>query len=312
MGLPWLGKDQASVRPAAQVGVCLHYQRASAVVWADNRVQAWFQSEVGGNATEALSQWLKTQPPRLPLVVTLDPEVYELQLVEAPPVDDAELADALRFRLRDLLPADAAERNVIQAFRLPADAYRGRLDMVFAAIAQRAALRSLVDWCFKQSQRLRQITVPELALLHVVAELAPETAVAVLRLDDDDGMIFLYASGALYLTRRIGTGLRALGVGVPPGAGMSLSNEAPLEALALDIQRSLDYFDSQQGMGLIGQVWVLPPEQPGLDDLLPALEKNLNVPLRLLHCSDWAAADMPLNAGLLTAIGGALSHELDR
>jgi thiamine monophosphate synthase len=46
--------------------------------------------------------------------------------------------------------------------------------MVFVAIAQRASLRHLVDWCFKQSQRLRQITIPELALLQVVAELAPE------------------------------------------------------------------------------------------------------------------------------------------
>lgn len=312
MGLPWRGRHRRSTGSSAVLGICLHRQGVTAVLWADSRIQASFQSGESATALDSLSHWLRQQPAGLPAVITLDTSSYSLQIAEAPPVEDDELADALRFRLRDLLPGHAAERSVVQAFRLPADAYRGRLDMAFVAVAEREDIRQLVSWCHRQTFRLRQITVPELALLEVVAAQEPETAVALLRLDESDGVIFLYAHGALYLNRRISTGLQALGVTSRGADALSLSNDAPLEALALDIQRSLDYFDSQQGMGLIGQVWVLPPEQDGLDDLLPALERNLNVPLRWLRGTDWAPVDAPqmvLSAPLLTAIGGALSYD---
>ena len=61
---------------------------------------------------------------------------------------------------------------------------------------------------------------------------------------------------------------------------------------------------------MIGQLWVLPPSGEEIDELLPRLENNLNVPLRLFSSALWNT-DQPADAALLIALGGALSYELD-
>ncbi len=309
MRWPWQ-RSRGELKPqTAVIGISFYRQQPAAVLWRNGTIENSYQAMTSETGWHGLETWLATLPAGLPAVICLDPLQYELHLLEAPAVADDELADALRFRMRDLLPPNAEQHSVIQAFRLPADAYRGRMDMAYAAVANRADIRQLVNWCQHQPVRLRQLLIPELACLQLVAGQEPETPVAVLNLHDDDGTIALYAAGALYLSRRIGTGLKALGVGA--GAdGLSLQNDAPLEALALEIQRSLDYFDSQQGMGVIGQLWVLPPSGEEIDELLPRLENNLNVPLRLFSSALWNTGQ-PADAALLIALGGALSYELD-
>lgn len=308
MRWPWQRSNRVLKTQAAVIGISFYRQQPSAVLWRNGMVEDAYQAVSAEAGWQGLETWLATLPPGLPVVICLDPQQYELHLVEAPAVPDEELADALRFRMRDLLPPNAEQQSLIQAFRLPGDAYRGRMDMAYAAVVNRNDVRRLVEWCQHQSLRLRELTIPELACLQLVAQQEPETAVAVLKLNNMDGVINLYAAGALYLSRRIGTGLQALGVGIEQD-GLSLQDDAPLEALALDIQRSLDYFDSQQGMGVVGQLWMLPPAVDGIDALLPKLEENLNVPLRLFSSSLWNAAQ-PLSADQLIALGGALSHEL--
>ncbi len=308
MRWPWQQHNGELKPHAAVIGISFYRQQPAAVLWRNGMVEQTYQAVSANSGWHGLETWLASLPANLPAVMCLDPQQYELHLLEAPAVTDDELADALRFRMRDLLPPNAEQHSVIQAFRLPSDAYRGRMDMAYAAVTNREDIRQLVSWCQRQSLRLQQLIIPELAGLHLVAAQEPETAVAVLRLNDDDGVIALYAGGALYLSRRIGTGLNALGIGAEEGA-LSLQNDAPLESLALEIQRSLDYFDSQQGMGVIGQLWVLPPSRAGIDDFLPRLENNLNVPLRLFSTALWNAAQ-PADAALLIALGGALSYEL--
>lgn len=308
MRWPWQRSNRELKPQTAVIGISFYRQQAAAVLWRNGMVEDTYRTVSADAGWHGLETWLENLPPGLPAVLCIDPQQYELHLLEAPAVADDELADALRFRMRDLLPPNVEQHSVIQAFRLPADAFRGRMDMAYAAVMNREDIRQLVSWCEHQPLRLQQLVIPELAGLQLVAAQEPETAVAVLRLNDDDGVIALYAAGALYLSRRIGTGLNALGVDAE-GEGLSLQNDAPLETLALEIQRSLDYFDSQQGMGVIGQLWVLPPSREGIDEFLPRLENNLNVPVRLFSSALWNAAQ-PADAALLIALGGALSYEL--
>src|SRR5690606_41225992 len=63
-----------------------------------------FRSMTSDTGWHGLETWLVTLPAGLPAVICLDPHQYELHLLEAPAVADDELADALRFRMRDLLP----------------------------------------------------------------------------------------------------------------------------------------------------------------------------------------------------------------
>lgn len=291
------------------LGVELHHGRPFAVLTENRQVVHSYQPQPDEIGLDGLSQWLADKKSEgTPVVISLDDQSYQLHLVEAPPVADAELTDALRFRMRDLIPAESSDA-ILQAFRLPQDAYRGRMDMVFAAVAERAVIKDLVRWARRQELDLRSITIPELSVLNLVAEFQPESAIGVLRLDDTEGMMYLLREGAVYLSRRLNIGAQALKVPDVADGELSLSTDSQIDTLALDIQRSLDYFDSQIGMGVVSEIWVLAPDGADINEALPLLERSVNTPVRLLNPSrynrDQQATE--LTASLALALGNAFS-----
>lgn len=308
MRWPW---QKQSLQDSRCLGIELHQGKGFAVLREAGIVRNCYRPQSGEDGLDGLAAWIRQHAlTDVTTVLSLDTLDYELHLLEAPAVSDEELGDALRFRMRDLLP-QGAEQKVIQGFRLPADAYRRRLDMAFAAVIDHRRIKELVRWCKQQQLALHSITIPELSLLHLVAQVEPETAVGVLRLDADDGMIYLYRDGGLYLSRRLNIGTHALGVASVSEGELSLETDSRIDALALDIQRSLDYFDSQLGMGIVGQLWVLVPDDTDVSELLPALERSVNIPVRslLLESFCGSRSQETLTASLAVALGNALSFE---
>jgi MSHA biogenesis protein MshI len=310
MRWPWL--KQKSDRSRC-IGVELHNGQAFAVLRDATGVIQSFQPEVGEQGIEALNRWLdQHQLHNLAVTISLDQRDYELHLVEAPNVPDDELSDALRFRLKDMV-TQPIESKALQAFRLPQDAYRGRMDMAFAAVIDRSCIEQLVKWAQQQQLYLSEITIPELSILQLVAAMEPETSVGVLRLDNKEGVFYLFQQGGLYMTRAIGVGTDDLGLSDTQDGELTLETDSRLENLALEVQRSMDYFESQLGMGSVGQIWAMVPDDIEMDTVLPELEQAVNTPIRTLAL-DSAFNRMPapssLTASLATALGGSLSYEL--
>jgi len=267
------------------------------------------------NALEKLGEWIRENNLEgIPAVVCLDAGRYELQLVEAPPVPPEELSDALSFRIGELVSESAADK-VLQAFPLPSDAYRGRMTMAFAAITERSYLRQIVQFCRDTGIDLKQIQINELAALNLLASIEPEASVAVLRMEDTTGIIYLYREGALYFTRQISLGTDDLGLSelnVTEG-GLSMQTSSRIDVLALELQRSMDYFESQLGLGAISQLWVMKPDYVDVTDALGELEERINTPVRLMSLEgafNRQDDDLPLTASLAMALGGALGYEL--
>jgi len=244
----------------------------------------------------------------------MDSERYDLQLVDAPPVAPEELTDALSFRIDELVGAPAADK-VLQAFPLPGDAYRGRMSMAFAAITDRAYLQEIVEFCRDSNLQLEQIIINELAVLNLLASIEPEDSVAVVRLEGNSGVIYLYRDGALYFTRQISLGTDDLGLSslnVEEG-GLSMQPNSRIDVLALELQRSMDYFESQLGLGAVSQLWMLKSDLVDVTDALGELEERVNTPVRLMSLEssfNRQEDDRPLTASLAVALGGALSYEL--
>lgn len=312
MGWPWQTLSaRRQVRDTRCLGIELHHGQAYAVLWSGDAVTDRYSPAEGEQGLAGLEQWLsRKQLQGVPAVISLDRLDYELHLVEAPPVSDDELNDALRFRIGDLIsiPTDDA---LVQGFRMPPDAYRGRMDMVFATVVARTVIRELVSWCRHAGLILDTITIPELSLLSLVSAMVPEQAVGILRLDATDGMIYLYRDGALYLTRHLNIGAQQLKADTAD-TGFSLDNSQHIETLALEVQRSLDYFDSQLGMGMVGEIWVLTPDDADIQDsgFLPTLEQSINVPVRRFSAAILTGDhDQSLTASAVTALGSALSRE---
>ena len=273
----------------------------------------------GEQGFDGIAEWLKEeQLTELPVIACLDVEKYDLHLIEAPPVPEEELSEALSFRIAELT-GGSAEGKVLQAFPLPPDIYQGRMSMAYAAITDHAYIKELVTFCRNNSLRLKQININELSVLSLLSEMDSANNVAVLRLEAHSGIVYIYRNGAFYFARQISLGTEDLdhskeeaGADERPGLTMAPVNSR-LDVLALELQRSMDYFESQLGLGAVDQLWVMRPDFADITETLLDLEEYLNTPVGVLSLESHfnrQEDDRPLTASLAMALGGALSYDL--
>jgi MSHA biogenesis protein MshI len=167
--------------------------------------------------------------------LVLAPELYSVSLVERPPVPDAELAEAVRWRLQDNVdfPVDQA---AIDVFPLPESASRQR-DMVFVVALQRDSLKRLLDHVHGAGISVNTVDVTELALRNVSHGLYPEpdSSVGLLRFTAASGVINITRGEELFLSRRVS--------GIPSEFSESAWKEFN-DRLLLQVQRSIDYYES--------------------------------------------------------------------
>lgn len=312
MPLSWLHTKKTA---QGCLGIELNHGRAWAVHRTDRGVISSYLPSEDDEGLASLGEWIKDQKlTGIPVVVCLDSTRYELQLVESPPVPAEELSDAMGFRLAELVSDDVSDK-VLQAFPLPSDAYRGRMTMAFAAITERSYLKEIVTFCREYELKLDQIIINEMSALNLLASVDPDDSVAVLRLEADAGVIYLYRNGALYFTRQISLGTDDLGLSslnVSEG-GMMMQPNSRIDVLALELQRSMDYFESQLGLGAIGQLWVMKPDNIDVTDALGEIEDRINTPVRLMSLEsafNRQEDEIPLTASLAMALGGALGYDL--
>lgn len=186
----------------------------------------------------------------MPCSLALHPEYYQLLLADAPAVAAEEMSQAVRWKIKDLLdyPIDEA---AVEHFGLPADAYRGQRNMLYAAALRKTELQNLVSPIEQVGLAVDCVEIVELALHNLVARLPTEPGgVALLQLNERVGVINLVEEGSIYLSRRLDVGLEQFN----PVA----DNSQFFDALFLEVQRSLDFYESQLGKGIITQLWYSP------------------------------------------------------
>ncbi|MDX1696322.1 MAG: hypothetical protein R3208_21330 [Ketobacteraceae bacterium] len=192
--------------------------------------------------------------------IVFHPDFYELMLIDAPEVPDEELNEAVKWRVKDFI-SSSIENYVVEAFRLPSDAYRGRMNMIYVAFMKKDAVRDIVALCEELDLELVDIGISELARAALTqSDELNDLGVAFLHLGEKQGQIDLYENGHLYLSRGIDTGYSMLNRGAPTEGGLSLDNSDQLDGLALDVQRSLDYYESQLGKSGVSRLFLLTPE----------------------------------------------------
>ncbi len=234
--------------------------------------------------------------------LVLAPKNYQLLLVEAPDVEPAEMAEALRWRVKDMVSFDVADA-ALDYFPLAEDAFHGRTRMLYVAVMDGAQGERLAGAVKEAGLDLRAIEIPEIALLRLHRHAGIEGAgCALLGLHGPVSVINLVADGDLYLTRQMETPASLLG-----------SDAADIESragtLILDIQRSLDYYESQLGKPPCIKLLVA-PLQEGETPLMGQLRYNLALEVQQLDLGELFACDPPLGAMLqqqcMLAIAGAL------
>jgi MSHA biogenesis protein MshI len=159
---------------------------------------------------------------------------YQLLLGDAPEVPPEELSEALRWRVKDLVSFSVADA-VVQAFLLPASCTRGSARLAYAAVAKRAAVAEQVALAHDSGLQLQAINIPELALAQLAAACVEATrAIGLVHLVPGGGTLLLVREGELYLARNFKLDFNG-----------GLLDDLPADALLLELQRSLDYFERQ-------------------------------------------------------------------
>ena len=227
---------------------------------------------------------------------------YSLMLIDKPSVPASELRQAVRWQVKDLLdfPIDDA---VVDIFDV--DAQSG--NRIYAVAARSSHVRQRIEQLEQAGFDPRTVDIPEFAIRNIAA-LLPEDAggVGVINLGERDGLITLTRQDTLYLSRRIDVGSERL---LANGAVMSEQTEGLLDAIVIEVQRSLDYYESHFSQPPVQAVVVAPlaTEIPGMVDYLGA---QLGVNVRSLDVNELLDTAEPLDQQTqfqcLTAIGAAL------
>jgi MSHA biogenesis protein MshI len=254
---------------------------------------------------QAVAEALRSSDvPAAPIRVVLETGDYQIVLLEAPDVPPAELRAAMRWRLREQIDFPV-EDAVIDVFDVPPQSRAANGRMVYAVAAKRDLIESR-SAIFAGRAGAHVIDIPELALRNL-AMLLPTSAagVALLHLRDDTATVVLVRGGTFYFSRQMR--LQSL---LEPGEGGGSTIDP--SSVALELQRSLDYYERHFDQPPITNVCIAPAgprSQTLVEGLiretgLAVTELDLN---RRLSCSTTLEPDVQRDC--LLAVGAALRVE---
>jgi len=293
-------------RGGSQIGMCVTAEGVAAaqvapVVGGKPRLERCVYEKQG--AQDPFARIVGRLPDRrAPTVTVLDPSAYRLLLVEAPDVPAEELRAAVRWRVKDLIDFHIDDA-VIDVFEMPPHARGGPSRMMYAVTARAELVKQQIALLEGAGLTLDVVDIPELSLRNVAALLETgERGTAFLYLGERRSTLLLVRQGVLYLARYVETGVATLAE-----AG-ELAPEL-VSGLALEIRRSLDYFESHYEQTSIPQV-----HTSGLDESHRAhIARDLGIPVRDIDVAglfDMADALSPeLQRLCLPAIGAALRRD---
>lgn len=259
------------------------------------------------------------------VVTTLLPPDSTLIMLEKPEVANDELRQAVRWRIKDSLSFDVNDA-IVDVFEIPGQKERGRTPLVYVTAAEKKLLKQRIDLLEEQHLDIESIDIAELVMRNIAA-LLPEDqqGVALLKLDVNSSVMTLTQDSTLYLARNIDVGYTSFSAmntassilgedpneadGLSLEGGMSPDQQRSLDAIVLEVQRSLDYYESHFAKHAINSLVIapLPYEIPGV---IKYLASALGLQVRLLDLNAVLDVQMPISkedqANCFFAIGAAL------
>jgi MSHA biogenesis protein MshI len=193
---------------------------------------------------------------RVPVSAVINAADYQLAQVQAPDVPRNELRAAARYSMRDAFDFPI-EHATLDIFDLPEQTSRGSKKMCFAIASRGDAIAKMTQSLERHFRRFDVIDIPELCQRNLAA-LLPQDAkgVAFLLIRDEFAQLVLSRRGMLYVTRRFDFGMR----GELNGDPGTEASELPLDPqlLSLELQRSLDYYESHFDETAIAELFIAP------------------------------------------------------
>jgi MSHA biogenesis protein MshI len=250
-------------------------------------------------------------------VFVLGPADYALRVVDAPDVPVEELRSAARWSIKDLVDFDV-EKAVIDVFESPQSPSSRHTARTYVVAAPEQVVSEIVEIARTSGLELVAIDTTELAIRNVAA-LHPgdQDGIAVVSLRRDVSLITVSREGYLYVARWVNVSLDELSDlkekdPEGPVTGYESEANAELEALLLELQRSLDYYDHELRQQPL-RALALSPSEMDLSSLGAQLASSVHLSLETLDLNNLVAMSGELPPDLqfrcLPTVGAALRVE---
>ncbi len=206
------------------------------------------------NWQSELESWVKQNKlTKTPTYLFLSTDHYELVQVDKPTVADEEIAQALRWSVQDLvaLEGDLA----VDYFEVPAQPTGA--NKINVVVSQAQDIKNLSEGIVNSELTLRQISVAELAACDLLYG-QEEPCVSITQEAGQDVCLSIVKDGQLYFSRRL-RGYDNIKSFSPDELRMG-----SIDNLTLEVQRSMDYFESQLRQAAIRKI-VVSMESPHLN-----------------------------------------------
>lgn len=244
---------------------------------------------------------------RLKITSVLPDGSYQLLLVEIPKVPADEVQSAVRWQIKDLLDFPVDE-TVIELFDMPGQSSVDEQSKAYVVATRRSNVREHIELVRDAGFSLDVINIPELCTRNITT-LLPQDAdgVAFLHLEEDHGILTVTRQGIIYLIRRIGKGRNVF----RSAATDDFTRTELVSTLVLEIQRSLDYYESHFDRRPLTELVLSPGSD--VSGLAESLNEQLGLTVSRLDFSrlfDMRFEASPEEQGdCLLAIGAALGSK---
>lgn len=238
----------------------------------------------------------------------LSPGEYQLLLVEAPNVPQAELKTAIRWRIKDLLDYQVNDATVDVLAVPPNPTGSERAQSMYAVAARNDLVQACIGRFHSARIPLTVIDIPEMSQRNIAALFErDERGLAMLYIGHNEGLLTINFRRELVLARRIDVGMEDM------TSASGAAREEQFQRVLLELQRTFDHFDRQFAYVPVAKLMLAPdPDETGL---LEFLAGNLDLPVERVRLS--AAIDFGARAELepqeewrfFHLIGAALRHE---
>lgn len=188
-----------------------------------------------GNWQRELGNALAAVPGKSQLALVLAPEYYSLVQFDKPTLAEDEILQALPWQIKELVTV-APEDMVLDYIELPFSAQQQpKINIV---VCSKSWLSELVALCDKKKGTLLSIQ-PEEWLLQKLVPAVPQATMLVSHQPEQELLIQIVRDGLLYFSRRT-RGFNRIHL-----ASEDELRQGMFDRLVLELQRSMDYFESQ-------------------------------------------------------------------
>ncbi|MBV8802168.1 MAG: hypothetical protein JO131_04260, partial [Gammaproteobacteria bacterium] len=214
----------------------------------------------------------------------LQTEQYQSLLMEALTVPANEFQAAIRWKIKDLIRFPL-EDILVDSYPLPIKKPPNSQEMTMIVVAKQSELKSNSEQLQKIGLNINKISIPEISLRNISALYDQEDkSTALIYMQEKNSQLIITNKHLLHFNRRIDLGVNFFAFANESAIENEVSQK--VDRLALEIQRSFDYYQSQWRQPLPARIIFSSVKELSID-MAQLLSQRLTIPVEILNIEDY-------------------------